>query len=70
MEGTRGGANDAVPYILVHSDREIRRLNHQGGIINPIMPNPVLSGNWPCNARARRRLWRGRRHTLGFRDCW
>lgn len=27
---------ESVPYILVHSDREIRRLKHQAGIINPI----------------------------------
>ena len=26
----------AVPYILVHSDREIRRLRHQAEIVNPI----------------------------------
>jgi 2-polyprenyl-3-methyl-5-hydroxy-6-metoxy-1,4-benzoquinol methylase len=29
-------AGDAVPYILIHSDREIRRLKHQADIINPI----------------------------------
>lgn len=27
---------DSVPYILVHSDREIRRLKHQADIVNPI----------------------------------
>lgn len=32
------GSNAAgsVPYILVHSDREIRRLKHQADIVNPI----------------------------------
>jgi SAM-dependent methyltransferase len=43
MEVRRGGANDAVPYILVHSDREIRRLNQQAGIINPITRRILFS---------------------------
>lgn len=30
-------------YILVHSDREIRRLSHQAGIINPITRRILLS---------------------------
>ncbi len=34
VEGSN--SEDKVPYILIHSDREIRRLNHQAGIINPI----------------------------------
>ena len=34
VEGTI--SEDKVPYILLHSDREIRRLKHQAGIINPI----------------------------------
>jgi len=29
-------ADGSVPYILVHSDREIRRLKHQADIVNPI----------------------------------
>ena len=35
MEVAGSGTQD-VPYILVHSDREIRRLKHQADIINPI----------------------------------
>jgi SAM-dependent methyltransferase len=31
-----GSSKQDVPYILVHSDREIQRLKHQADIINPI----------------------------------
>jgi ubiquinone/menaquinone biosynthesis C-methylase UbiE len=37
------GGNRDVPYILVHSDREIRRLNHQAGIVNPITKRILLA---------------------------
>jgi SAM-dependent methyltransferase len=30
------GIGKSIPYILVHSDREIRRLRHQAGIVDPI----------------------------------
>lgn len=30
------GGGESVPYILVHSDREIRRLRHQADIVDPI----------------------------------
>jgi SAM-dependent methyltransferase len=43
MEVAGGGRADDVPYILVHSDREIARLNHQAGIINPITRRILLS---------------------------
>jgi SAM-dependent methyltransferase len=33
---TDSRAAGVVPYILAHSDREIRRLEHQAGIVNPI----------------------------------
>ncbi len=37
MSVANGGTGSPdVPYLLKHSDREIRRLNHQAGIINPI----------------------------------
>ena len=31
-----GSIGESVPYILVHSDREIRRLKHQADIVDPI----------------------------------
>lgn len=44
MEVAGGGrASDHVRYILVHSDREISRLEHQAGIINPITRRILLS---------------------------
>jgi SAM-dependent methyltransferase len=43
MEVGGARADEAVPYILFHSDREIRRLNHQAGIINPITRRILLS---------------------------
>lgn len=33
---------EGVPYILIHSDREIRRLKHQADIINPITRRILL----------------------------
>lgn len=35
-------AAGGVPYILVHSDREIRRLKHQADIVNPITRRILL----------------------------
>jgi SAM-dependent methyltransferase len=43
MEVAAARAGIHVPYILFHSDREIRRLNHQAGIINPITRRILLS---------------------------
>lgn len=37
-----GSPRDSVPYILVHSDREFRRLKHQADIINPITRRILL----------------------------
>jgi SAM-dependent methyltransferase len=37
-----GSTGESVPYILVHSDREIRRLKHQADIINPITRRILL----------------------------
>src|SRR5262245_51899189 len=31
-----GSTSKSVPYILVHSDREIRRLKHQADTVDPI----------------------------------
>jgi SAM-dependent methyltransferase len=38
-----GSAIADVPYILAHSDREVRRLKHQADIINPITRRIFLS---------------------------
>ncbi|RWC38894.1 methyltransferase domain-containing protein [Mesorhizobium sp.] len=44
MEVADGARVDVhVLYTLVHSDREIRRLSHQAGIINPITRRILLS---------------------------
>ena len=37
------GAPAGIPYILVHSEREIARLGHQAGIINPITRRILMS---------------------------
>lgn len=42
MEATSSAKQD-VPYILAHSDREIRRLKHQADIINPITRRILLA---------------------------
>ncbi|TIL22987.1 MAG: class I SAM-dependent methyltransferase [Mesorhizobium sp.] len=52
MEVAGGARADVhVPYILVHSDREIRRLSHQAGIINPITRRILLSAGISAGMR-------------------
>ena len=44
MEDADGAVGSgSVPYILAHSDREIGRLKHQAGIINPITRRILLA---------------------------
>lgn len=40
-----------VPYILVHSDREIGRLSHQAGIVNPITRRIFLAAGLTSGMR-------------------